>query len=171
MDWHRIKNRFFSRVITRFPSLGDRFVRSYVPWESEDTPWVPLRKALRDCTVALVTTAGVHHRDQTAFDMNDKDGDPSFRVIDLARPSDTLMITHDYYDHRDADRDMNVVFPADRLREFAEEGAIGALAGRAYGLMGHITGRHVFTLIAKTAPEIAAALNRDHVDAVLLTPG
>jgi D-proline reductase (dithiol) PrdB len=171
LNWNRLKNRFISRVITRFPVLADRFIRSYAPWEFEDTPWTPFAKPLRDCTVALITTAGVHHRDQPPFNMSDKDGDPTFRVIDLARPSDSLMITHDYYDHKDADRDLNIVFPAERLQEFAAEGLIGVLARHAYGLMGHITGRHVMTLVNVTAPEIAADLKRDGVDAVLLTPG
>jgi D-proline reductase (dithiol) PrdB len=171
MSWYRIKNRLIARFITRFPSLSEGFIRSYAPWESEDTPWEPLTKPLSQCTVALVTTAGVHHRDQKPFDMHDKDGDPSFRLIDLARPSDSLMITHDYYDHRDADRDLNIVFPAERLREFAAEGLIGRLAHHAYGLMGHITGRHGATLINRTAPEITAIMKQDRVDAVLLTPG
>ncbi len=171
MSVYRIKNRFISRVITRFPSLASRFIRSYAPWESEDIPWTPLTKPLARCTVALVTTGGVHHRDQQPFNMNDADGDASFRVLDLERPSDSFMITHDYYDHADADRDLNIVFPVDRLREFASLGLIGSVARRAYGLMGHITGKHLVTLINRTAPEIAIALKQDRVDAVLLTPG
>ncbi len=171
MNWHRIKNRLIARMITGVPFLADRFIRAYAPWESEDTPWAGFTKLLSECTIALVTTAGVHHRDQTPFDMNDKAGDPTFRMIDLSMPADSLMITHDYYDHRDADRDINIVFPAERLREFAAEKRIGAIADRAYSLMGHITGRHMATLVSKTAPAIAAAMKRDRVDAVLLTPG
>ncbi len=171
MNWYRMKNRVISRLTTRFPALADRFIQSYAPWESEDTPWAPLTKPLRDCTLALVTTAGVHQRDQKPFDMQDKEGDPSFRLIDLSLPATGLMITHDYYDHKDADRDLNIVFPAERLRELATQGVIGGLAGRAYGLMGHITGRHIPTLMTRTAPEIAELMKADRVDAVLLTPG
>ncbi len=171
LNWYRFKNRVISRMIARVPFLADRFVRSYAPWESEDTPWAPVEKPLRSCKLALVTTAGVHHRDQTPFDMNDKDGDPSFRVIDLSRPSESRMITHDYYDHKDADRDMNIVFPAERLQELAAEGMIGSVARHAYGFMGHITGRHIATLLNRTAPAITVMMKRDGVDAVLLTPG
>ncbi|HEU5384036.1 MAG TPA: hypothetical protein VFV38_52240, partial [Ktedonobacteraceae bacterium] len=39
----------------------------------------PLRKPLRDCTVALVTTAGLSLPDQPPFDLTNKNGDPSFR--------------------------------------------------------------------------------------------
>lgn len=171
MSWDRIKNKLIARLITRVPSLAKRFVNSYAPWESDDIPWTPFSKRLSGCTVALVTTAGVHQRDQTAFNMDDRDGDPSFRVIDLDLPLTGLMITHDYYDHRDADRDLNIVFPVDRLREFAKRGAIKNLANKAYSFMGHITGRHMMTLMTETAPQVARALVQDGVDAVLLTPG
>jgi hypothetical protein len=33
-----------------------------------------------------------------------------------------LTITHDYYDHEDADRDINVVFSIERLKELESEG-------------------------------------------------
>lgn len=158
-------------MITRFPSLAKRFVASYAPWESEDIPWTPFTKPLSECTVAMVTTAGVHHRDQAPFDMIDRDGDPSFRVIDISRPLESLIITHDYYDHRDADKDINIIFPVERLREFAREGIIGRRANVHYGFMGHITGPHIMTLIANTAPEVARRLKRDGVDVVLFTPG
>lgn len=171
MGWNRFKNRAIARIATRFPSLAKRLVDAYSPWESGDVPWTPLRKPLAECTVALVTTAGVHQRDQAPFDMRDRDGDPSLRVVDGELPLSKLMITHDYYDHSDADRDMNIVFPLDRLRELVSEGKIGRLAHHHYGLMGHITGRHIMTLVTRTAPDIAGRMRIDAVDAVLLTPG
>lgn len=130
-----------------------------------------MRKALRRCKVAVVTTAGVHHRDQPPFDMADQNGDPSFRLLDAARPVGDLMITHDYYDHSDADKDINIVFPVERLREFAEEGVIGELAKENYGFMGHVLGHHIDRLINEYAPEAAGRLKAEQVDAVLLTPG
>ena len=44
---------------------------------------------------------------------------PDMPWVPLARPGRDLtvaMVTHDYYDHQDADRDPNVVFPIDPLR-------------------------------------------------------
>ena len=168
----RIKNRGLAVLATAIPSLGERFAAGYRA-ERQDggVPWVPVKKPLTASTVALVTTAGVHHRDQPAFDMHDPDGDPSFRELDLERPTDSLMITHDYYDHSDADRDLNVVLPVERLRELVAAGEIGGLAPRAYGFMGHITGPHLETLKRRTAPEVAARLKKARVDAVLLAPG
>jgi D-proline reductase (dithiol) PrdB len=170
--WLRVKNRWLAALATAFPSVGERFAAGYRAERVEGgVPWAPVRKPLAASTIALVTTAGVHHRDQPPYDMRDRDGDPSFRELDLARPLDSLMITHDYYDHSDADRDLNVVLPVERLRELAAAGEIGGVARLAYGFMGHITGRHLETLKATTAPRVAAAVKRAGADAVLLAPG
>ncbi len=167
----RIKNRAIAKAITRIPALSRIFTGSFEPRETEGIPWTPLSKPLSQSKVALVTTAGVHHRDQQPFDMSDKDGDPSFRVIYTTRPPETLMITHDYYDHSDADKDINVVFPIDRLNEFRDNGIIGSVSDIHIGFMGHIVGRHIETLVGRTAPEAAKQLKASGVDVVLLTPG
>jgi D-proline reductase (dithiol) PrdB len=171
MGMVRLKNKLIAKVITRFPSLAMRFIDSFHPWESEDIPWTPVTKSLGESKVAIVTTAGIHHADQKPFDMRDPDGDPSYRIIDLQKPLSSLLITHDYYDHSDADRDINIVFPIERLQEFEKERIIGRVANIHYGFMGHITGRHILTLISSTAPQVARRLKEDNVDVVLLTPG
>lgn len=168
----RLKNRGLAALATAFPSIGERFAAGYRAERTDGgVPWAPVRRPLASSTIALVTTAGVHHRDQPPYDMHDHDGDPSFRELDLARPLDSLKVTHDYYDHTDADCDLNVVFPVERLRELAAAGEIGGVARLAYGFMGHITGPHLQTLKARTAPQVAAALKAAGVDAVLLAPG
>lgn len=167
----RFKNILIARLITRWPSLAKRFIDSYTPWESEEIPWSEVKTPLGQCTIAVVTTAGVHHRGQKPFNMRDPHGDPSYRILDLSRPVSDLMITHDYYDHSDADRDINVVFPIERLREMEAEGIIGGVAREHYGFMGHVDGPHLHTLVAKTGPEVARSLRKSRVDAVLLTPG
>jgi D-proline reductase (dithiol) PrdB len=120
--------------------------------------------------VALVTTAGVHLASDRPFDMSDPRGDPSYRVVPADTPAADLTITHDYYDHRDADRDINVVFPIDGLRRLQGEHRIGAAAPRHYSLMGHIEEPHLGRLIHETAPELAGRLREEEVDAVLFTP-
>jgi D-proline reductase (dithiol) PrdB len=171
MDPGRLKNRLIAKIITRFPSLADRFVVPYTPRDSLAIPWIPVIKSLEQSTIAVVTTAGVHHKDQEPFDMRDREGDPSYRTIDLRKGLSSLMITHEYYDHADADKDINVVFPVERLKEFEREGAIGRVADLHYGFMGHITGRHIPALITGSAPAVARKLKEDKVDLVLLTPG
>jgi D-proline reductase (dithiol) PrdB len=103
--------------------------------------------------------------------MKDPNGDSSYRTIDMSHPLIDLMITHDYYDHIDADRDINIVFPVQRLWALKREGMIGEIAGLHYGFMGHITGGHIQTLIHGKAPEVEQRPKADNVDIVLLTPG
>jgi len=168
----RIKNRLLARLLTRFPALLNRVTGKIEPAvRVEETPWSQFTGPLSKARVALVTTAGVHLAGQEPFDMKDPDGDPTYRALPSDTPKEAYTITHDYYDHSDADRDLNIVFPIDRLREMAEGGEIGSLAPVNYGFMGHIDGPHIETLIKKTAPEVAARLAGDGVDVVLLTPG
>ena len=70
------------------------------------------------------------------------------------------------FDRTGFQEDHNVVFPLDRLRELAREGAIGGVADYHYSFMGAAPIRK---LEAKTR-EIARLLKNDRVDAVLLTP-
>jgi len=167
----RLTNILTARLSGRLPKLANRLVASYSPWVAHDAPWTPVKKKLADSTVALVTTAGVHHKHQKPFDMNDPQGDPSFRILDPATIGSDYVITHDYYDHRDAERDANIVLPVDRLKEMKMAGFIGDISKRFFSFMGHITGRHIPELIEYSAPRLAEMLKQDHVDAVLLTPG
>lgn len=164
------KNRALAKVLRYCPGLVRRWARGQTFASSEDVPWTPLRKPLVDCRVALVSTAGVHLRTQPPFDMRHPLGDPSFRDIPATVSPEALTITHDYYDHRDADRDINIVFPWQRLRELRQRGAIGAISPVHIGFMGHIDGELVAMLQQWTAPEAAEMLVRHQVDVALLFP-
>jgi D-proline reductase (dithiol) PrdB len=91
-------------------------------------------------------------------------------VIPVDAERAAVTITHKYYDHTAADRDLNVVLPVDRLRELVTDGLVGGVAPRMYSFMGHIDGPHVRTLMEATAPEVARRLRADGAEAVVLTP-
>jgi D-proline reductase (dithiol) PrdB len=133
-------------------------------------PFVRLNRQLLAARGALVTTAGVHLLSQPPFDMNNSDGDPTYREIPGDAALEEITITHKYYDHRDADADLNVVFPLAHFRDLVGQGVIGSLAPRHFGFMGHIEGDLVTTLTRRTAPEVAAKLRADGVDFAFLTP-
>ncbi len=162
-------NRLVARVFTRFPGLAARWAKRLEP-DTSAVPWTPPRAPLRQARVALVTTGGVHRRSDRPFDMDDPNGDPSFREIPVEASREEIVITHDYYDHTDADQDLNLVLPLDRLAELVEQGAVGGLHSPAYSFMGHIDGPHVNTLVRQTAPEVARRLQRAGVDYALLVP-
>jgi len=170
MKLKTIKDKLFARLFTRYPGLVQRWASKGEFTEFSKSPWTPLQKDLKDCRVALVTTGGVHLETQPPFDMKDLDGDPTFREFPSDVDAKDLTITHDYYDHRGADEDINVVLPLDRLAELTAEGFIGSVSTSAFSFMGHITAEHIKTLMNKTAPHVASKLKADGVDVVLLTP-
>jgi D-proline reductase (dithiol) PrdB len=136
-------------------------------WSSFDfSPWASFQKPLREATIALVSSAGVFHEDQTPFNpwaVNDL----SFREIPKDTPMDRLKLHHNYFDHRDALKDLNCVFPLERLREMEAEGVIGALAPTVISLgMGRLYKRTA--LQQETVPRIIEVLKREKADAVLL---
>lgn len=170
MNLRRLQNQFLALFFSRFPGLTTRWLQQQQLEEYGLPPWTPLRKPLSACTIACVTTAGVHLRTDEPFDMADKDGDPTFRAVARDTPLKQLCITHDYYDHRDADKDINIVLPLMRLDELARDQVIKNVASFHYSFMGHIDGPHVTRLLSETAPDVARRLQREHVDAVVLTP-
>jgi hypothetical protein len=96
----------------------------------ETVPWSPLRRPLAEATVALVTTSGVHLVGDRPFNLT---SDATFRVIPRSADPADLTISHLAYDRTDALRDINLVFPLQRLRELEVEGVIGRVAERHYG--------------------------------------
>jgi D-proline reductase (dithiol) PrdB len=135
-----------------------------------DVPWTPMRKPLRECRVCLITTGGIHLRNDQPFNMEDPQGDATYRTIPSYARAEDLTITHNYYDHRDADRDFNILLPLDRLRALAQNGFVGGLTPSHYSFMGHIDGSHLFTLKERILPQLLAGLATEEPDFVFLTP-
>lgn len=128
--------------------------------------WAPVTKPLKDMTVALVTAAGVHLKTDKPFNLA---GDTSYRMVPGTAQTDELMVSHGGYDNTDVNRDINSMFPIDRLRELADSGFIKAVAPSMYTCMGGGGDVKVFT--EQTGPEIAQKLLEEKVDAVVLTAG
>ncbi len=158
------------RLFSSFPYLSSLWAKTCSLQDTDDIPWTTLTKPLSNCTLALVTTAGIHHTHQPPFNMDDPEGDPTFRNLDLTTLKQGYTVTHDYYNSSDVLHDINIVLPIDRAQELVSEGKIGRLHPTGYSLMGHILRRHIPTLRKETAPAIAHQLAADRVDIVLLTP-
>ena len=136
----------------------------------KDNPCVKLAKPLSECKFALVTTAGLRLETDTPFNHSIRFGDTSFREIPHDVNVQTLFEDHksNSFDHAGIEADKNLAFPLERFREMAERGEIGALNSRHFSFMGSIIAPK--NLIEKNAPAVAAALKKDGVDAVFLTP-
>lgn len=166
----RLKNQTFARLYTKIPSLVDLYAKHADLVVNTTTPFTPLLKPLDRCQVALITTGGVHTKDQKPFNMADKKGDPSYRELYSDTSLEELTITHDYYNLTDALADLNLVLPIEPLRQLLNDGMIGSIGPRFFSFMGHIMGDHLKTLTQETAPEVATALVADKVDVAFLTP-
>ena len=128
--------------------------------------WTPVTKELKDMTVALATAAGVHHKDDKRFNLA---GDFTYRIIRDTMPSDELMVSHGGYDNGDVNKDINCMFPIDRLHELKKEGFIKNVAPVHIGFMGGGGDQDKFK--NETGPAIAKILKEEGVHAVILTAG
>ena len=133
-------------------------------------PFTPFEGQLSKTTVALVTAGGVHLKDQEPFNIADELGDLGYRIFPEDVDSSRLMVTHHHYDHSDADRDINVVFPIDVLRDLRDEGFIGGIAKKHFGYMGYTM--QLKAMYEGTAREIANEIDRgSRAEVVVLTGG
>ena len=132
--------------------------------EFDNPAWVT-PKPLRECTVAIVTSAALHRSSDEGF----QPGDTEYRLL----PSDArdLVLGHwsPNFDRTGIAIDLNVVFPIDRLEELAADGTIGAVAPRHGSFAGNQPD-DVATIRLDSGPRAAAELKADGVDVVLLTP-
>ncbi|HXY49982.1 MAG TPA: glycine/sarcosine/betaine reductase selenoprotein B family protein [Terriglobales bacterium] len=141
--------------------------------ESVAVPFTPLTKPLRECTVALVSTAGVACNDDRPFDQEGERrnpwwGDPTFRVIPLGTTEKDVRLYDMHIDPRFGESDLDVVLPMRRLTELHSDGVIGPPAARHYSIMGYIL--EPTELVEKTAPAIAECMCAERVDAAALFP-
>ena len=138
-------------------------------WSVHDSaPWTPLTKPLADCTVAMLVSGGISHCSAVPFDP-DARNDHRIDTIDPAVPSDQYQIHDSYYDHSDAERDLNCLLPVDRLHELAEAGEIGEVAQRHWsGFMGRTYNRS--KVLGESAPAFADELLAAQVELLIALP-
>jgi D-proline reductase (dithiol) PrdB len=150
--------------------LARNTVLTFPAQVNAETPWTPLSKPLSRARVALVTTAGLHLRGDAPFVTDHKTPDQSYRRLPSDAPSTEIVQSHTSigFDRTGIQRDLNVTYPVDRLRELQQRGGIGSLADSFYSFMGAL--RTWDVLEHDTGPQVAGLLKQDGVDVVLLTP-
>lgn len=142
--------------------LREALINQELP-EYGDTPWVT-PKPLDECRVALISTAGLHRREDPLF----TPGSGDYRIIPDNYDMNGLTMSHlsTNFDRSGFYKDVNTSFPIDRLHELAEEGVIGSSASRHYSFMG-ATPPMGMEMVAR---DLANVLKADSVDAVVLVP-
>ena len=127
-------------------------------------PYTPLKRDLKECRIALVSTSGAYVEGMQPF----TDNDLTFRLI----PSDTdakkIRFVPGHFDTAPGAQDPNVMFPLDRLRELLSSGEIGKLSEQHIS-MGLTT--ELRKLKEVVSWEIAEKLTKYRPDVVVLTGG
>ena len=131
-------------------------------------PLAPLRKPLAECKLVFISTSGVQPRGTVPFDTVHPVGDYSFRRVPSAARVDELEIHQLKYPTAGAARDLNVIFPIERLRELATEGVIGGLTDNFYTFIGYNMDPE--RLERTLAEDIAAAVSDEGADIALAAP-
>ena len=131
----------------------------------ENIPWTPFRKTSNTACVALVTTGGVHLRQDPPFAGID---DASYREIPGTAQATDLTVSHPFFDSTELEQDIDAIFPLTRLRELQSAGVIRRVAPQHFSFMGVVP--H-WGPLEGTAKEVAEKLVTAGVDAVILTPG
>lgn len=151
--WHTINQRYPGSMITR---------DDYVPLS-------PLAKPLHQARVVLISSCGVHMKTDRPMDVCHPLGDFTFRRVSSAARHQDLIIHQLKYPHDDADLDINVIFPIERLQELAAEGTIGGLTSNFFSFIGYNMDPERFE--RTVAADIARAVaEEERADAALLAP-
>jgi D-proline reductase (dithiol) PrdB len=114
--------------------------------------------------VAILTSAAIIRRGDQPFPF----GSGEARFISADTPTADLLISHVSinFDRSGWQRDVNVVFPIDRLRELAAAGELAGVAPTHYTVMGSTDPAAMLDAV----DQIAGQLKQERIDAVLLTP-
>jgi D-proline reductase (dithiol) PrdB len=129
----------------------------------ETTPFVS-GPPLTQRRVAIVSSAALIRRGDKPFPF----GSGECRFVAADTPPGDLLISHVSinFDRNGWQRDINVVFPIDRLRDLAAAGEIGGVADTHYTVMGSTDP----AAMADAVEQIAGQLRQERIDSVLLSP-
>jgi len=150
--WQTVNERYPGSMITK-----DDFV-----------PLARLRRPLSESRLTFVSTAGVQPTGSLPFDTVHPVGDYTFRRVPSGASPRELEIHQLKYPTHGAARDLNVIFPIERLQELATEGAVGALTPHFFSFIGY--NMDAERLERTLAEEIADAVVADGADLALMSP-
>ncbi|MBA3646761.1 MAG: hypothetical protein H0W63_11370 [Gemmatimonadaceae bacterium] len=148
-------------------TVNERYPGSMIT-KSDLVPLAPLRKPLSECRVTFISTSGVQPKGTLPFDTVHPVGDYTFRRVPSDSRIEDLEIHQLKYPTAGADRDLNVIFPIERLRELVADGVIGGLTENFYTFIGYNMDPE--RLESTLAEDIAAAVSAEGADIALAAP-
>jgi D-proline reductase (dithiol) PrdB len=151
-----------------------RMLKNWIKMEQpRPIPWTPLSKPLSECTVAMLSSAGIALKGDTPFDQEGERqnpwwGDPSYRILPKTATEAEVRLYHLHIDPSYAEQDLNCLFPLQRLGQMEDSGRIGRMSPRHYSIMGYILNPD--QLLRETVPALIRDLKADLADVVVLVP-
>ena len=151
-----------------------RMIKSWIKMETpRPIPWTPLSKPLSECTVAVLSSAGLAMKDDLPFDQEGERknpwwGDPSYRILPKTASKDEVRLYHMHIDPSYAEQDLNCLYPLERLQAMEDSGRIGRVSPRHYSIMGYLLEPE--ELLCNTVPALIRNLKEDFADVVVLVP-
>ena len=129
--------------------------------EYSETPCVA-GPPLSDRRIAIVTTAGLHRREDKHF----TPGAGEYRIIPTNTDMDDLIMSHvsTNFDRTSFYQDVNIVLPVGRLKELSTQGLISKPSAFHYSFMGATPP----TALETVAKDLAETLMSDGVNGVVL---
>ena len=163
VDSYRFLEGMAKRVMRHWSSLG----------APREIPWTPLSKPLAQCTVSLVSSAGLALLTDPPFDQEIERqdpwfSDPSYRVVPRTASTGGVRVYHLHINPSFSEQDINCVMPIERLNELEALGEIGRSAPSHYSYMGYTLRPEA--LLQHAVPGIIQQLRAERVDAVALVP-
>jgi D-proline reductase (dithiol) PrdB len=128
------------------------------------TPYTRLRRELKDCRVALVTTSGAYAAGTPPY----TDNDLTYRIIPSETEATSIQFVPGHFDTSKGALDANIMFPLDRLRDLVATGEIGKISDYhiAMGLTTELR-----KLKEQVSWDIAREIIQTRPDIVILTGG
>ncbi len=148
-------------------TVNERYPGSMIT-KTDFVPLAKLSKPLREARLAFISTAGVQRKGTLPFDTVHPVGDYTFRRVPSGSKPAELEIHQLKYPTVGANRDLNVIFPIERLQELTDERVIGSLTENFYSFIGYNMDPE--RLEQTLAEEIADAVEAENADVALLAP-
>jgi D-proline reductase (dithiol) PrdB len=151
--WHTINERYPGSMIEK----------------SDFVPLARCRKPLSEARLMLISSCGVYSKSDPALDVCHPFGDFRFRRVPSSARHEDLIIHQLKYPHYDADLDINVIFPIERLQELAGAGVLGGLTRNFFSFIGYNMDPERFERTVAHGIADAVAMG-EKADAALLVP-
>ena len=148
-------------------TINERYPGSMIT-KADFVPLARLSKPVFQTRLTFVSSAGIQPKGTMPFDVVHPVGDFSFRRVPSASRVSDLEIHQIKYPTTGALKDLNVIFPIERLQELTAQGVIGELTPNFFSFIGYQMDPERFE--RTLAEDIADAVAADGAEAALLCP-